>query len=125
MVENISAREQTISELREKQSRLHASMQQTIGEIERRIEQENSEFKRIEEAIALEKVKNEITAFENSLGSIEKPALEAISSQNEATAQWLQKSLTANSVYPIVAFAIEQCIKVKRDIRFISVPEKT
>ncbi|MCU0665956.1 MAG: hypothetical protein MUF05_02550 [Candidatus Omnitrophica bacterium] len=118
MVENISAKQQAINTLRERQARIDEAIERTVKQIEKRMEQKPEERPAFMPKM---QIQNEIIAFENSLASVEKPALEALSRQNEAISLWGQKRLETKEAYLMLKQAIGQCEKITQDIKFISI----
>lgn len=98
------------------------SMQKTIVDIEKRIDEEEKEYNKAKLQVELKKKQYDILAFENSLLTVEKSAADALKIQNKAMGDWKAELLNTAELYKTTAVTKEQCEKVKKDIRFIRLP---
>ena len=119
VIENLSAKHETIKELK-----TTAEIgRQKIIDIENRISREEDEYNEAKRQEELKRRQYDILAFENSLATVEAMAKDAYLNQEKIIAQWKMGSTTNGNAYEATNSAKEQCEKVKKEIRFIRVPE--
>ncbi len=109
VIENLSAKHETINELK---TSAEIGVQKII-DIENRIIREEAEYNEAKRQEELKRRQYDILAFENSLATVEAIAKDAYLSQEKIIAQWKVGNVTNGEAYEATNLAKEQCEKAK------------
>jgi len=99
------------------------AIKQTVEDIKKRMSAEEIEYNKAKLQEELKKRQYDILAFENSLTSVEKIALEAATNCEKVFEQFRKGQAGKSQAYEAAIFAKDQCEKVRRDLRFIKAPD--
>ena len=120
----LTIRHETTNLIKSSENELGGATEKTILNIKDRIEQEEIEYNKAKLQDEIKKQQYDMLAFENSLASVEKPAIEACLKQEKIMAQLKAGAATIFEAYEATSLAKEQCEKINKEIRFIRVPSE-
>lgn len=122
-LENLSAKHETVKGMDIRPGGEKKATKEQLRDIENRLSREEEEYNQAKRQEEFRKRQYDILAFENSVLTVEKEAREAFFAQEQLIAKWKSGQLSNAEAYEKTIATREKCEQVKKEVRFIRVPE--